>query len=86
MSFVTKVQKSIGSNTLFLAIFPFPGRRKAWYFIRVHPAKVRCFRKNVMSGPVDLREYGEVLRRGWGENPPEKVTAEMKEVYGYNPE
>lgn len=80
----TRLQQS-KSNTVSLIIAPQPLGLTAWYFIRVHPAKLERFRRDVTAGAVDLGAYGEVLERGWGEAPPAEVTARMQIDHGFVP-
>ena len=35
--------------------------------------KVEEFKAQVATGTIDVTEYGQVLRSGWGENPPKEV-------------
>ena len=46
--------------------------------------KLKKFKKDAMSGPVNLPDYGEVLARGYGEEPPQDVVARMIAEHGYN--
>jgi len=84
MSFASKITAS--RHAVFMVLTQFSGDQSAWYFVRVQPGKTSAFRKAVASGPTNLKEYGEILKSGWGKKPPQKVINEMKEVYGYIPE
>lgn len=82
LTFAANLLRSQYKN-LFLVLTPFPDGRNAWYFIRVQTTKTRVFRKAVTGGPTNLRDYGEILRSGWGKVPPQEVITEMKAKYGY---
>lgn len=53
-----------------------------WHFIMVAPAKVNAF-LNAKKQPIfDLRDYGEILKSGYGSHPPKEVIDEINEKYG----
>jgi len=85
VSFVQRIIKA-RSNTICLIIAPVAGAQTAWYFIRVEPTKFGKFQKEVFQHGVNLGEYGEILKRGYGDYPPQSVIEEMVEAHGFDPE
>jgi len=53
----------------------------AWHYVFVKRAKLPLFREAVKGGSLDVADYGEVVKSGWGKNPPDEVIEEMKEKY-----
>ena len=47
--------------------------RPAWHYVLVDKEKVEEFKAQVAAGTIDVTEYGQVLRSGWGENPSKEV-------------
>lgn len=84
MSFVAKVMQSRAGGVSLL-IAPAGKGRNAWYFIRVEGVRGKEFKEAALAGPVNLPEYGNVIRRGWGDYPPEDVIREMIEKEGFRP-
>jgi hypothetical protein len=56
--------------------------REAWYYVLVDRLKVQIFLKAMKTDMINLDDYGKVLYSAYGENPPESVTAKLKEEYG----
>ncbi len=74
----------------------YQGRRGLWYIVRGKDQgrpvwwcvvlkddeeTIREFRKKYASGTVNVADYGEVLKSGWGKDPPQEVTDELKKQY-----
>jgi hypothetical protein len=85
MSFAQRILKS-RADTLCLIIAPVSDGRLAWYFVRVDPAKFEKFKTVVFYEATNLATYGEVIRRGYGEYPPQSVLDAMRQEQGFNPE
>jgi len=58
--------------------------RAAWYYVLVDRMKVPLFLNEYKTpgGMIDLRDFGEVIESGWGENPPENVVQRIKIQFG----
>ncbi|MBP6731686.1 MAG: hypothetical protein KA149_06495, partial [Chitinophagales bacterium] len=56
----------------------------AWYFVLVDPDKVVSFTKHKQGDSYDLKNYGVIVRAGYGESVPEKVQKELKDKYGFD--
>ena len=58
----------------------------AWCFVKVEDNEdIRiAFDKSFVTGVTSVDQYGEVLKSGWGENPPADVAKEIKEKYFVN--
>jgi hypothetical protein len=81
-SFLARVQQS-RANTVCYVVAPVEGDRTAWYFIRVEPAKLNAFQRDIMAGPVYFPDYGEILAKGFGNYAPEDVIQRMRDEEGY---
>jgi hypothetical protein len=57
--------------------------RVAWYFILVDKSKKEAFLKHKSGDNYDLKDYGKIIKSGYGEVVPEKVKVMLKEKYGF---
>ncbi len=57
--------------------------RPAWHYVLlVDDEEIRKqFEENVASGTVDVAEYGQVLKSGWGKDPPNDFVDELHKEY-----
>lgn len=53
----------------------------AWHILLVDKLKLILFERAVATGTLDVADFGQVLKSGWGENPPEDVVEKIKEQY-----
>ena len=61
--------------------------KPAWHYVLVDEEKEEAFKEKVKTGSVDVADYGEVIKSGWGEDPPESVKNMMSKRFGrYLPE
>ncbi len=56
--------------------------RDAWHYVLVEKNKLSMFLKQIETGSIDVALYGEVLRSGWGANPPPEIVKEIEEEFG----
>ena len=51
------------------------GGRPAWHYVQVADDQdtIDDFKEKTASGHVDVADYGQVLKSGWGEEPPNDV-------------
>ena len=59
--------------------------KPAWYYIQVDKKKDILFQRaisNSSGGNIDLKCYGEVIKYGWGKEPPESAKKYIEEQYG----
>ena len=47
--------------------------KTAWHYVLIKADIIGEFLKRVDSGTIDVADYGQVLRSGWGQDPPEGV-------------
>jgi hypothetical protein len=47
--------------------------REAWHFVLVDEDKIDAFHKKIASGTIDVADYGQVIRSGWGKDPSEEI-------------
>ncbi|AHX11273.1 hypothetical protein NHE_0315 [Neorickettsia helminthoeca str. Oregon] len=55
--------------------------RAAWHYVLVDKVKKEMFLAAAKSGSLDVKDYGEVLYSGWGEDPPEHIKKKIDEEY-----
>jgi tetratricopeptide (TPR) repeat protein len=66
-------------------VFPVRGNvdgRPAWHVVKVAHSKLAKFKQALKTGSLDVSDYGEILHSGWGKDPPEEITRELRERYG----
>ena len=69
---------SVGSR-IFLVRGKDRGRPAWHYVLLIDDEDVKTeFRAKVASGRVDVADYGQVLKSGWGNNPPNEVKEEIE--------
>lgn len=56
--------------------------KDAWHYVLVDKPKLPMFLKQIETGSIDVALYGEVLRSGWGKNPPPEMIKEIEEEFG----
>lgn len=56
--------------------------RDAWHYVLVDKNKLPLFLKQIETGSIDVALYGEVLRSGWGKNPPPEIVKEIEDEFG----
>ncbi len=58
--------------------------RPAWHYVLLvdDEETKQAFEEKVKSGNVDVALYGQVLRSGWGKDPPNELRDEMDKQYG----
>jgi hypothetical protein len=53
----------------------------AWWILKLESLKEKIFEKDVELGKaLDLDGYGTVLKKGYGESPPEEIIQEIKDM------
>lgn len=57
--------------------------RPAWHYVLLADDEQlqKEFRGKIESGTVDVARYGEVLKSGWGKDPPNEVVDEIEKEY-----
>ncbi len=57
---------------------------RAFYFLDVPPLRAPALRHTLKHAEsVDLREFGDILASGYGEEVPAPILAQMREEYGW---
>lgn len=49
----------------------------AWHYVDVEKLKLDCFLDTIVSGSIDVAQYGRVINSGWGHKPPPQVVDDM---------
>jgi len=79
MSFSARIIKS--RNNLIQLVTGISRDKKAWWIVKVNPAKAEMLKVRLAQSGLNLKEYGEILFKGWGENAPEDILQKIKEEY-----
>jgi tetratricopeptide (TPR) repeat protein len=56
--------------------------REAWHLVKIARSKLAAFKQELQTRSLDVSEYGDIIRSGWGKDPPEEVMKELTEQYG----
>ena len=57
--------------------------RAAWHYVLVKKHLLGLFLKRVKGGSLDVAEFGDILRSGWGKDPPEGTTDKILKEYDF---
>lgn len=82
MSFADRIKTSKG--VLLYLVRATDQGKAAWYYVLVDKVKLPVFLAKIKAKEkaMPLKEYGEIIERGWGENPSEAAIARIKATYG----
>ena len=74
------------SNNCIFLVKGFDNNRPAWHYCYIYPENQKKFinmtqGKNAGCNTISIRDYGEAIKSGWGEEPPEDVKAWMQEKH-----
>ena len=60
--------------------------RAVWHYVLLVDDEgiIEMFLQTVQSGNVDLADFGEVIKSGWGQNPPDDVKEWIQKKYKTN--
>ena len=85
MFFASKLSASREKRNVFLfnTIHPVIGL-EIYVFLKVKNNKLDIFRKFKKGDKADLLEYGEIIKFGFEENPPQEVIDEINNKYKTN--
>ena len=58
--------------------------RPAWHYVLLldDEETIKKFKERVDSGTIDVAKFGQVLKSGWGKDPPNEVRDELEHKYG----
>ena len=51
--------------------------RPAWYYVVLDEEKLDDFKAKVVTGTINVANYGRVLKSGWGKDPPEDIVRKI---------
>lgn len=54
-----------------------------WYYVMLHPGKLKAFRAHQAAAQVKLSDYGRILHSGYGCEPSPLASWQMKQRYGF---
>ena len=74
--------KENSRETLYLVLGKDRGRA-AWHYVLVKKHLLGLFLKRVKGGSLDVAEFGDILRSGWGKDPPEGTTDKILKEYDF---
>lgn len=79
MTFASRVDCSRG-DLVYLVRGKDQGRQ-AWYYVHVDRPKLNRFLVRIGGGSLNLEDYGKVLYKGWGNDPPGEIVAQVHAKY-----
>lgn len=53
----------------------------AWFYVMVRPTAVADMKRALATGSLNVENYGDVLDRGWGQDPPASKAREIELKY-----
>ena len=58
--------------------------RPAWHYVLLlnDEDTIKKFKERVDTGTIDVAKFGQVLKSGWGKDPPNEVRDELEHKYG----
>ncbi len=83
MSYVAAILRQEGAKGVFYITGADDTGLAAWFYLRVPPLKRDTFRKLPLDEKLDLTEWGQVLKSGYGRHSTQKVRDEMQTLYGF---
>ena len=79
--FVKKKTKKALEGKVFLIRGKDNGRA-AWHYVLVSPEKIKELRHQKSGTNIDVTDFGNIIRSGWGENPSDEIVKEVEDEYG----
>jgi hypothetical protein len=80
MNSLDAVDESIGIFQMVTGVIE---DKKFWAYLSMYPSRYEEYRARVEATEiVNLEEYGEVIEKGWGAEPPQEVIDRMTDQYG----
>ena len=55
--------------------------KAAWHYVLVDEEKLNVFKEKMKSGNIDVADYGRIVQSGWGTDPPEDVSKQIKSFF-----
>lgn len=81
MSFALKLINQEGGEIRFIKSKE--NGKPCWCYLRIEPAKWQAYKQALRQKFMNIRDYGEVLKTGWGEHPPAGVITYIHEEFGF---
>ncbi len=79
--FLNKLISTNGDRLFYLCANDAKHNLPAWYFVFVRPSTEKVFEELPEGSSYDIRDYGNIIRSGWGKTAPTKVIEEMNRLY-----
>jgi tetratricopeptide (TPR) repeat protein len=58
--------------------------KPAWHYVLVeNEEKYEGLKRKESGANIDVSEFGEIIKSGWGENPPHYISAHVENTYAY---
>lgn len=79
-SFVSRFMDRKGGSIRFIKSTE--NGRAFWCYLHVDPHKWQDYECALRQSVMNIRDYGVMLKSGWGEYPPPGIIAHMRETFG----
>lgn len=81
MSFAGKVIQQQGGGIRFVRATE--QEKSCWFYVRIDDDKIGSYKRALKSDPLNLADYGAILKSGWGEMPSRNTQRYIHKRYGY---
>jgi hypothetical protein len=79
MSFISQILSQEGGTVRYIKAVE--NGRPAWFFVKLNPEQYSQYKKAIKSRSLELKDFGEIIASGWGEEAPKDVIDELKRQY-----
>ena len=80
MKNVSKIS-AIHKGNVYLIISPM-GDNFSWYYLLLDGIKKPIFEEKIGKEAFDLKDFGEILYSGWGQEPPVDIKQKIQKRFG----
>ena len=79
MSFAGKIIEKDGGLVRFIT--GVEAGKACWFFVEIDPLTYPDYKWHLRQGSMDVRDYGTILKCGWGDTPPQDIAQHMRQEY-----
>lgn len=76
------IKKVISQNGALIHLISAKDKgREAWYWVLINKPDFKTFMETLSDDSVPLTQYGKILYKGWGVQPPETINQAIIDEY-----